>query len=383
MDHSRMMIHASDDSRCSHMLRSSDDSQCHFPAGCQYGVILDSPPSVGCTRSTSSILSACSTLPANDNASERIVCTVRIAQRRVWRNCVACGDLFNRNDTLAAADTSVSVGKEYASLSSVAIGICDGCYGKVRRCGGRLPQFAKINAKDNVTTPGVVDSSNNRANGGRGCGGAVLGRAMAASRHPVLELLTASGFVQHKYDKIRADCLYQRAAVGAGNSPDLKMLYEFWTQFLQTTFNKRMYNDFKRLAIEDYRAHCYFGIECLLDFFSTSLENKIRPLLLADFHELALFTHANGHLCGMQALLAFLRKRKDPLSVALLDGLGELATETLSAVGMKTDSMADWPEISHKRHRAERSPDSVPLEPRRIRRLGLCREDSELNLLSI
>jgi hypothetical protein len=330
----------------------------------------DTPPSLSCAVSSSSILSACSTLPTNDpDLTNRAACAVRIAQRRVWRNCVSCGTMFNRNDTLAAADMSVSVGKEYASLSNVAMGVCDGCHGqKVHRKGARL---ANVNTNVLVATPAIVIDSSNNSAGGLGCA--------TATRQTV--------FVQQKYNKFQADCLKERAAVGAENSPGIKTLYAFWKDFLLTNFNKRMYADFKKLAVEDYRAaaratttdavaQCYFGIECLLDFYSSSLEKRIRPLLLADFHELALFMHCNGHLCGLQALLEFLGNRKDPMSIALLDGLGELATHTLSAGGTKSvhchdEAMTNTgrPGLSQKRGRAdssERSP--VPLEQRQTRR---------------
>jgi hypothetical protein len=274
--------------------------------------------------------------------------------------------MFNKNETLAAADMSVSVGKEYAPISNVAVGICDGCHYKVHRCGGRLPPMMKVG----------MNSSENC--GGRAC-------APAASRQRVFQLLK-SGFVQHKYINIRADCLNERTALGPEHSPGLKMLYAFWTRFLVTNFNNPMYADFKKLAIEDYRVQCCFGIERLLEFYSSSLEKKLRPLLLADFHELALFTHSNGHQWGKEALLAFLRNRKDPMSLALLDGIGKLPSQTVPGAGEATSMMMDCqaPEISlprdagtgkltsihatRKRQRAERSP--MPLlqrQPRRFR----------------
>ena len=325
-----------------------------------------SSSAIGRADSTSSIWSTCSTLTIEDLGSEeQTTCTVRIAQRRLWRNCVNCGDMFNQNDTLAAADLSVSVGKEYASRSCVATGICDGCYIKLRRRDGQLPQLGSIDMsvsldmtasidKNHISTPAAPFGSSCDV-GGRGCAKATLQLV-----HD--ELLNANSFVQQKYNKVRANCLTERAALGAGNSAELKLLYKFWAQFLVTNFNKRMYADFKRLAIEDYRAHCYFGMECLFEFYSSSLEKKLRPVLLADFHELALAAHSDGHLCGLQQLFAFLRNRSDPMSLALLDGLG---TKTVSAVGTRSGD-CQWG--SHKRLRAH-SP--VPVEPRQIRRFGV------------
>jgi hypothetical protein len=278
--------------------------------------------------------------------------------------------MFNQNDTLAAADLSVSVGKEYASCSCVATGICDGCYIKLRRRDGQLPQSASIYMsasfdmsasiidKNHISTPAAPCAQPLGSScdvGGRGCAKATLQLV-----HD--ELPNVNSFVQHKYNKVRASCLTERAALGAGNSAELTSLYKFWAQFLVTNFNKRMYADFKRLAIEDFRADCYFGMECLFEFYSSSLAKKLRPLLLADFHELALAAHSDGHLCGLQQLFAFLRNRSDPMSLALLDGLG---TKTVSAVGTRSGD-CQWG--SHKRLRAH-SP--VPVEPRQIRRFGL------------
>ena len=269
--------------------------------------------------------------------------------------------MFNRNETLDAADASVSVGQQNATLSNVAMGICDGCYES-----GRLPQLA-VHSKDRTAMPALtIDPCENGAGG--------LRRAKAARRQTARR---QNMFSQLQYNDFWANCLLERTTVGAENSSALRTLYEFWTRFLVTNFNQRMYAEFKKLAVEDYRvaarattvdavAQCYFGIECLLKFYCTSLETQLRPLLLADFHEIALFTHSNGHQCGVHALLAFLRNRKDRMSLAVLKGLGELATQTLSEsdaeVSMQSDSETDSvmllmetrrARISRKRGRAD------------------------------
>jgi len=372
-------------------------------------------PSLGCSATSPSNLSACSTISADDLQSEERAagCSVRIAQRRVWRNCVLCGGMFNRNDTLAAAENSVSVGKACATLSNVAMGVCDGCDENVRLRGQNTPwsMDALCRLSINLNGPSMVHGSNVdpfRA------GGELPQFAAHTTHYAMGEFDSCDGcprlakaarrenaFTQKEYNKFRADCLRQRAAVGAESSPALNILYEFWAQFLVTNFNQRMYADFKKLAVEDYRAaaratteeavaQCYFGIECLLEFYCTSLETQLRPLLLADFHELALFTHSNGHLCGMHALLPFLQNRKDPMSLIILDELGKLAFQILSASDTavttqpdcKPNSMIDTtsrPGISHKRRWAEvtggylLSLDAsecghVPVEPMQARR---------------
>jgi len=318
--------------------------------------------------------------------------------------------MFNRNDTLAAAENSVSVGKACATLSNVAMGVCDGCDENVRLRGQNTPWSMDALCRLSINGPSMVHGTNVvfcRA------GGQLPQFAAHTTHYAMGEFDNGDGcprrekaarrgdaFTQQKYNKFRADCLRQRAAVGAEGSPALNVLYEFWAQFLVTSFNQRMYAEFKKLAVEDYRAaaratteeavaQCYFGIECLLEFYCTSLETQLRPLLLADFHELALFTHSNGHLCGMHALLPFLQNRKDPMSLIILDELGKLAIQIRSASDTavttqpdcKPNSMIDTsrPGSSHKRRWAEvtggylLSLDAsecghVPVEPMQARR---------------
>ena len=55
----------------------------------------------------------------------------------MYGRTVSCAGMSNLNDTLAAAENSVSVGKACATLSNVpvALGVCDGCDQNVRlRC---------------------------------------------------------------------------------------------------------------------------------------------------------------------------------------------------------------------------------------------------------